>query len=151
MKRGFEVVPEWARKNENVEEYILPKRSTKKSAGYDIFLVNDIVLKGNESRVVFTDICAYMPDDEVFKIYIRSSIAIKKGIVLTNQVGIIDADYYKNEKNYGNIGLPLTNTTDSTMFIKAGTKVAQGIFEKYYITDDDETNTERKGGMGSTG
>ena len=35
--------------------------------------------------------------------------------------------------------------------LKKGDRIAQGIFLEYGITEDDETLTERKGGIGSTG
>ena len=45
-----------------------------------------------------------MEDDEVLKVYPRSGLSTKKGIVLANVVAIIDADYVDNETNDGNIG-----------------------------------------------
>jgi len=86
-------------------------------------------------------------------VHIRSSMAIKKGIRLVNNVGIIDADYYNNPDNEGHIMLALVNTGLEPMVLKKGERVAQGIFYKYLTTDDDkETEKEnRSGGFGSTG
>lgn len=153
LKRGFGVVPikhrtQWMLKYEDI---ILPKRSTKYSAGYDFFMNSQLfVIQPKTTRIYWTDVCAFMEDNEVLKIYIRSSIAIKKGLILRNGVGIIDKDYFANEKNYGNIGIALYNTTNNVISLSKGEKIAQGIFEKYYVINGDSTDEERKGGVGST-
>lgn len=87
--RGFELVEDWARKN-TLEKIILPHRSTKYSAGYDFVLCKNIILESYESYVYWTDIKSYMLPDEFLKVFIRSSVAIKKRIILTNQTGVID-------------------------------------------------------------
>ena len=92
-----------------------------------------------------------MLDDEVLEIYPRSSIGFKKGLMLINTVGIIDSDYFSNPDNDGNIGFKFKNLTDKEVVIEAGTRILQGIFKKYLVVDDDDTDTERVGGIGSTG
>ncbi|MGL4521552.1 MAG: dUTP diphosphatase [Bacilli bacterium] len=125
---------------------VLPKRGTSASAGYDFALAAAITLQPGERKLAFTNICANMNNDDVLEIFIRSSIAIKKGVVLANGTGIIDADYYPN-----NIGLPLWNTTDQVVHFEQGERVAQGIFKKYLVTQNDDVSTLREGGFGSTG
>ena len=93
-----------------------------------------------------------MNPDEVLMLYVRSSIGIKKGIVLSNGTGIIDCSYFSNPGNDGNIGLALFNTSDKEVVLEAGERIAQGIFMKYLITDDDDVlNAQRVGGFGSSG
>ena len=83
---------------------------------------------------------------------IRSSKAIKEGLVLANQVGIIDADYYNNEDNEGHIIIGVRNMNDYDVVIKKGDRICQGIILKYGITDMELPNTNvRGGGIGSTG
>lgn len=60
-------------------------------------------------------------------------------------------DYYGNFNNEGNITLAFYNTSDKDYVIEPYDKVAQGIFTKYYTTDDDNVTAERVGGIGSTG
>lgn len=93
----------------------LPTRSTTHSAGYDFYAPYDIVIpslwkqvgkyllrslmhfsfKGYKEVIqptmIKTYIKAYMLDDEVLYIYNRSSSPIKKGLVLSNGVGVVDA------------------------------------------------------------
>lgn len=133
-----------------LENIVLPKRQTVKSAGYDFYLPYDIFLKSGEMKVVATGVKAMLEDDEVLEIYIRSSMAIKKGLFLANQVGIIDADYYNNPDNEGHIMIAIKNTSDYDVSLKCGDRIAQGLFKKYLITDDDNTTENRIGGIGST-
>ena len=149
--RGFEQVSEQHRKHPNVDIQ-LPKRGDSRSAGYDIYLPHDIEIPPRESKLIFSDVKAYMQSDEVLMLYVRSSIGVKKGIVLSNGTGIIDASYFSNLDNDGNIGLALYNRTDEVVKLKAGERICQGVFIKYLTVDNDECiNNERKGGFGSSG
>ena len=151
LKRGFEIVNEEFRKHPNVDIQ-LPIRGDSRSAGYDIRTPIRIELQPNERVLVFTDIKAYMLPDEVLEIHVRSSIGVKKNIVLSNITGIIDSSYYGNPSNDGNIGLTLWNTSDKVQVLEANERVCQGIFKKYLVADNDNiANNERTGGFGSTG
>ena len=148
--RGFEIIKEDMRKPPNVDIQ-LPKRGDSRSAGYDFYAPCDIVLQPNESVLVFSDVKAYMEDDEVLLLFVRSSIGIKKGLVLSNGTGIIDSSYYNNPSNDGNIGIALKNTTDKIVEIKQGERIIQGIFVKYLVSDDDCVLYENRiGGIGSS-
>ncbi len=65
---------------------------------------------------------------------------------------MIDFDYYSNKNNDGSIGLALFNTSNKTIHIKQDECIAQGIFVKYLVTDDDHEIEKgiRNGGIGST-
>ena len=154
MRRGFEKISEDLFKNEigtNYNEVILPKRSTKNSAGYDFFLINDVTIKPNEIIKIPTGIKSYMQEDEVLLIVIRSSLGFKKNVVLANQMGVIDSDYYNNESNEGHIYIPIKNVSNETLTLKKREAFAQGIFTKFLISDnEDEVLAKRIGGFGST-
>ena len=136
----------------------LPERATEYSAGYDFYSPIKITLRPNHVYMIPTGIKAYMDIDEVLQIYIRSSMAIKHGIKLSNSVGIIDSDYYNNIDNEGHIFICLENTTHESYRINIGDKIAQGIFVRYWLTDNDKyynsdklISSIRTGGIGSTG
>ena len=97
--RGFEIAKGFEGKEIN-----LPERKTKNSAAYDIEAAEDVVIpsfkKGMKPTLVATGLKAYMQEDEVLYLYAKSSGFPKKGIMLSNNVGIIDGDYYENESNY---------------------------------------------------
>lgn len=131
---------------------ILPTRSDVGSAGYDFYAVEDLTIKPQEMVKFKTNIKACMEKDEVLLLYVRSSIGIKKNLMLCNGTGVIDSTYYNNPDNEGNIFCTLFNYGTQTQEIKAGDRVMQGVFVKYLITDDDNTVNEiRTGGIGSTG
>ncbi|ANZ95733.1 MULTISPECIES: dUTP diphosphatase [Brochothrix] len=149
--RGFEAVPTQNRKYPEVT-IKLPVRADSRSAGYDFSSNETATIAPGQKHLFWTDVCSYMLADEVLEIYVRSSIGIKKNLTMANTVGIIDSSYYANEGNYGNIGICLVNHSEETVTIEAGERIAQGIFKKYLVADEDVTlNTTRSGGMGSSG
>lgn len=117
--------------------YKLPIRDSKSTAGYDIYLLEDLELKPNDIVKLPTGIKSYFNDDEVLLIVVRSSMGFKYNIRLVNQVGVIDADYYNNENNEGHIFIKIQNEGKETVCFKAGEAIAQGIFLKYLTTKSD--------------
>lgn len=134
----------------NYDDIMLPKRSTRNSAGYDFYALYDVVLKPRERVVIPTGIKVCMNDNEFLGIFVRSSLGIKYNVRMCNQVGIIDADYYNNSDNEGHILVCLQNEGDNVIEIKKGDRFVQGIFIPYLIIDDDTTTDLRNGGIGST-
>ncbi|HPE14272.1 MAG TPA: dUTP diphosphatase [Bacilli bacterium] len=133
-------------------KYDLPKRSTTDSAGYDLKSVENIVIKPNEAKVVRTGLKVCMNKGEVFLIYVRSSLGYKYDISLSNGVGVIDRDYYNNDDNEGHFSIKLRNDGDKDFTVNIGDRVAQGIFTKYEVVDnEDNIEVKRIGGIGSTG
>ena len=98
-----------------------------------------------------TGLKAFMHYDEYLAIHVRSSMAIKRGLILVNSTGIIDSDYYNNEDNEGHIMIAMYNMTDEPVALLKGERIAQGIFCKYLLTHDDDACGIRTGGIGSTG
>lgn len=132
------------------EGTLLPKRSTKHSAGYDFFSPIDAEIMPGATLNIRTDIKVEMNEDEVLFIAPRSSYGYKYQMVLTNTLGIIDADFYNNETNEGNISIKIKNNGTEPMYLVKDEAFAQGIFVKYLTTDDDDVTEVRTGGIGST-
>ena len=147
MTRGFEVAKGFEDKNIN-----LPIRKTKNSAGYDFEAAEDIVIPAGSKvpTLISTGIKAYMQEDEVLYLYNRSSNPKKKGLILANSVGVVDADYYGNPDNDGHIMFAFLNTRSEDVLIKKGEAIGQGVFSKYLTVDNDQAGGERTGGFGST-
>ena len=80
----------------------------------------------------------------------RSSSPLKYWLVVANGIGVIDADYYNNPDNEGHIMIALKNNGSENVLLKCGDRIAQGVFKKYLVTDDDNTVCKRTGGIGST-
>ena len=147
--RGFEIAKGFEKENIN-----LPIRKTKYSAGYDIEAAEDTLIpsfkKGMTPTLVKTGLKAYMQDDEMLLLYNRSSNPKKKGLILSNSVGVVDKDYYGNPDNDGHIMFAFYNIKDEDVVIKKGEAIGQAIFQKYLVTDNDAAEGERVGGFGST-
>ena len=147
--RGFEIAKGFEDKGIN-----LPIRKTKYSAGYDIEAAEDCIIPafkpGQAPTLVKTGLKAYMPEDEYLMLCNRSSNPKKKGLVMANSVGIIDADYYGNPDNDGHFMFAYYNFFNEDVVIKKGDVIGQVIFQKYLVTDDDNATGVRTGGFGST-
>ena len=147
--RGFEIVEEEFRKHPNTIK--LPTRATKTSAGYDFYSPVEVTIQPKSKELIWTDVKAYMQKGEVLILDVRSSIGIKKGLILANILGIVDHDYYQNPDNDGNIGICLYNMSDKPVTLESQERIAQGIFIPFLVSDNGNTDEERQGGIGSSG
>ena len=163
-KRGFEVIT--AYQNKEIE---VPKRATHQAAGYDFAAAEDMVIPsiwkqwfsrriGAEQKIekaikpvlVPTGIKAYMGEEEFLQLANRSSNPLKRFLVLSNGVGVIDSDYYNNPANEAHSMFQFTNVGQKDVQIKKGEKIGQGIFLPFLKADQDESLGERIGGFGSS-
>ena len=131
-------------------EISLPKRSTKYSAGHDIKIPFKYILRPNETVKIPTGIRCKMDDEYVMFVFPRSSLGIKKNMVITNTVGVIDSDYYDAD-NEGHIFICIKNCGNETIKFEQNDAITQAVFVPFGVADDDEITTERTGGIGSTG
>lgn len=147
----FELVRKYAGQNE-----LLPRRETQFSAGYDLKAAEDVTIPGLNGDVrlkpvlVPTGVKAQLEKDQVLILANRSSNALKRNLIVPNGVGVIDADYYNNPNNEGEImGLFINLNTEDYKIYK-GDRIMQGIITSYAVTEDDEAKGKRNGGFGST-
>lgn len=130
----------------------LPTRATKMSAGYDFFLPFAIEMKPNDELVVPTGIRVKCQEDYALLIMPKSGLGTKSRLILYNTAGLIDADYYYSD-NEGHIMLKVLydiRNSDKVLSLPAGKSFMQGFFFPFGITNDDNVNTARNGGFGST-
>lgn len=134
----------------------MPVYSTGKSAGADFFCAERVVIpsiwridgRGLAPTLVHTGISIKMGDDEVLNLYNRSG-GPKRGLVLANGVGVVDADYYDAN---GEIMFSFYNFSKDDLVIEVGDKIGQGVLCKFLQAQGAERlNVERSGGFGSTG
>lgn len=128
------------------KEITQPQHQTKFSAGADLICAETITIQPNTTKLVKTGyFLNEVREGLVYMLFARSSIAYKKGLLLMNGVGVIDADY-PNE-----VMVMYRNVTDEPVILEEGERIAQ-IVPMNYITDiygvKDE---ERVGGIGSSG
>ena len=133
------------------EQLQLPRRATSGSAGYDFFAPVGFELRAGESIKIPTGVRALMEDGWVLTLYPRSGLGFKFRFQLDNTVGVIDSDYAHSD-NEGHIFMRMTNDNreGKGLRVPAGTAFAQGVFLPYGITVDDDVQTVRNGGLGST-
>lgn len=152
-RHGFGWMPE-DEKKKAWEGIKLPERKTKFSAGYDIVTPIDFFIRPHGKVTIPTGIKVYFAPEEArsfhLELYIRSSVGITRGVVMSNQTGVIDADYYGNEDNEGCMLIALTNTNSHQVKFRAGERIIQGIFAIHGLTSDDNASGLRTGGVGST-
>ena len=133
------------------EDIKLPLRATKYSAGYDFYAPFDFTLNPGETIKIPTGIRAKMREDYALFLLPRSGLGFKYRLQLNNTIGLIDADYFYSD-NEGHIFAKITNDSNEgkVISVKKGEAFIQGVFLSYGITEDDEVNSIRNGGFGST-
>lgn len=139
----------------------LPTRATTNSAGYDFYLPETTVFPAHQVTRIHTNVClendridwnSVDPYDKtaspeyVLLLYMRSSIGIKKHLMLANGTGVVDKDFAGYE-----IQLFIYNYGDEDITIEGGDRIVQGVFVPYLTVSDDNAHAERQGGFGSTG
>lgn len=132
------------------DEIEMPKRSTAGSAGYDIASPVNITIPGGCDRVIPTGLKVQIDEGWAMFLFIRSSMAFRKGLVLQTGVSVIDSDYYNSADNEGHILIGVRNTSTRPILITAGERIAQGVLTIYGKTEDDDATGQRSGGIGST-
>ena len=134
-------------------DMILPSRSTYNAAGYDFFSPFNLRFEPGKSILIPTGVKCRLDTGYFLMIVPRSSVGIKKNLMLKNTIGIVDADYYNNPENEGMIYIALYNYGNKTEEIKKYERFAQGIILPYATVtfESFENVQERKGGIGSTG
>lgn len=138
---------------ENNKEKKLPFYATDGSAGMDLkaCIDGDIVLKPLERRLIPTGIAIKLPSaDYGAFIFARSGLAAKKGITLSNCVGVVDSDYT------GEIKIGLINLSAEEYTLTNGERIAQMVImpvrqAKFNVADELEATERGSGGFGSTG
>lgn len=131
-----------------------PTQGSEWAAGYDLHADLEgssyISLAPGEVRKISSGIAIALPRETFGAIYPRSGNATKRGLVLANTVGIIDADYR------GPVIIALKNTSDQVQTIEHGERIAQLIVQSFLpvaFKEVDSIGTTARGtnGFGSTG
>ena len=138
-------------------EAIIPKRQSEEAAGYDLHALKPFTMALGDMVIVPTGLVVRPPEGYHTEIVLRSGMAAKYGIMLTNSVGIIDRDYAGPKDE---LKVMLSRPTgglkgSDRVHFQAGDRIAQMIFRKTEILDLEEVSSAPKdgdrGGLGSTG
>lgn len=158
----------------------LPVRKTAESAGYDFVVAEDIIIppyselvekmkayspvitptldaaaaaiKAANAKIslVSTGMKCQLDPGTYLELSVRSSCPLKHWLILGNAVGIIDADYYNNPDNEGEIFFQIINLAPFAIHLKRGDAIGQGIIKPYLTVEGDNATGKRTGGFGST-
>lgn len=129
----------------------LPEYKTEGAVAVDLYSRIDETITPGEMKLIPTNVIVATPPGHMFIIAPRSSLAKKKGLVMTNSVGIIDQDYCGENDE---INLLLQNFTKENVVITRGERLGQGMFvkiEKANWQEVEKMNDVSRGGFGTTG
>lgn len=127
----------------------VPEYQSENAACVDVSSAEDITVRPNRHEFVRTGMSVELPEGTAMLLFPRSSLGLS-GLIMTNSVGVIDADYR------GEILISLYNTGYKSVDIKAGQRIAQAMLVKpckiEFVPVESLTVTARgDGGFGSTG
>lgn len=124
--------------------------------GYDALSLDDVsylTKKYNcKPTLISTGVKCKLNQEQFLLLVSRSSSPLKYWLIQGNAGAIIDADYYGNESNEGEIFYQVINLSPFPIKINKGDKICQGIIMHYNKTDNDSIVRlkSREGGFGST-
>lgn len=131
-----------------------PQQQHYNDAGFDLSTKTSVIIYPGETIFVPTGYCPEkhdIPDGSVGLVFARSSLS-KKGLILANGVGVIDAGYE------GEVMVALWNTSkDTPVVLDEYERIAQIVIVKLdtmsflYIEPPVQASERGKDGFGSTG
>ena len=132
---------------------VTPTQGSAYAAGYDLYAHiggEPVQLWPGDARLIHIGLAAAIPQGFFGAIFPRSGLASKKGLRLSNCVGVIDPDYR------GEIMVSLRNDSEEKQEVANGDRIAQLVLIPYASVYFDEKadldDTARgEGGFGSTG
>ena len=127
---------------------VLPTKSNDDDAGWDLYASESVSIMPNSRTLVGTSVSMALSSGSVGLIWPRSGLAVKKGLDVF--AGVIDAGYR------GEIKVCLFNSSDETVEITEGDRIAQLLIQKINNVTFKESETlsdtlRGRGGFGSSG
>jgi dUTP pyrophosphatase len=129
----------------------LPAYGTDESAGFDLAAAHDLVVPPRQIVLVRTGLVIEVPTGHFLAIFARSSTPLKRGLIVSNGVGVIDPDYSGPDDE---VMIQVLNITDAPVQVRRGDRIAQGIVLQSPRVSWEEVSGIRevtRGGFGATG
>ncbi len=129
----------------------LPEPATGGAAGFDLAAAMDMEIPPRSIRLVGTGLVISVPNGHFLGIFARSSTPLKRGLMVANGVGVIDADYCGPDDE---IKIQVLNITDGPVRVARGDRLAQGIVlpcPRVEWEEVSDVTSPTRGGFGSTG
>lgn len=128
----------------------LPRHAKRGDAGLDLTSRETVEIAPQGTVMVGTGVAVEIPEGFFGAVFPRSGMASKRGVNLTNNVGVVDSSYR------GEIKLPLYNAGHDMATVERGERCAQLVVIPFASCEcvevDELSETERgDGGFGSSG
>jgi len=124
---------------------------TDESAGFDLAAAHDVTVRPGQIVLVRTGLVIEVPSGYFLAIFARSSAPLKRGLIVSNGVGVIDPDYSGPDDE---VMIQVLNVTDAAVEVRRGDRIAQGIVLPSPRVSWEEVTGIRevtRGGFGATG
>ncbi|MEO7189679.1 MAG: dUTP diphosphatase [Vicinamibacterales bacterium] len=128
----------------------LPAYQTEQAAGFDLASSVAMTVEAGVVALVPTGLVIQMPAGHFLGVFARSSTPLKRGLMVANGVGIVDADYCGPADE---IKIEVYNFTAAAVQIRPGDRLAQGVvlpFVRAQWEEVDRPSNPTRGGFGST-
>src|SRR6187401_407356 len=102
----------------------LPAYGTDEAAGFDLAAAHDVTIPPRQIALVRTGLVIEVPSGHFLAIFARSSTPLKRGLMVANGVGVVDADYCGPTDE---IKIALYNFTAAPVTVARGDRLAQGV------------------------
>jgi dUTP pyrophosphatase len=130
----------------------LPAYQTAGAAGFDFAAAEDVRVEPGAVALIPTGLVIRVPDGYFLGIFARSSTPLKRGLIVSNGVGVIDSDYCGASDE---IKIQVLNVTRDAVTVRAGDRIAQGLFipvaRAAWQETTDDLRAGSRGGFGATG
>ncbi len=128
----------------------LPTYATTGSVGFDLYSRLDQHISGRSLALLPANVIVQTPPGYMLLLTMRSSTALRKGLLMPNGVGVVDQDYSGEGDE---LLLSVYNFRDEAVTVQRGERIAQGIFVPVAQAQWHEIEDvgQGRGGFGSTG
>jgi dUTP pyrophosphatase len=129
----------------------MPRYESGAAAGFDLAAADDVVVAPGEVTLVPTGLVVEVPPHMFLGIFARSSTPLKRGLMVANGVGVVDPDYCGPDDE---VKIAVLNVTAAPVQVRAGDRIAQGIFlpaPRVVWDEAADFGRSSRGGFGSTG
>jgi dUTP pyrophosphatase len=129
----------------------LPAYQTKGSVAFDLYARIDISVKPFIPTIIPANLVIKVPKGYFLMICSRSSTPIRKNLIVSNGIGVIDQDYCGESDE---IGIQVLNFSKNDVVVEKGERIGQAILVKIAIAEKfvekKQMSSKSRGGWGST-
>lgn len=130
----------------------VPEYQTKGSVAFDLYARKTTTVKPFSPTIIPANIILRVPAGYFLMLVSRSSTPIRKHLMVSNGIGVIDQDYHGDKDE---IGIQVLNFSKEDVTIEKGERIAQALLVKIAKVEEfeevDSITDVSRGGFGSTG